>query len=233
MSAGLEYATGEAVILIDADLQDPPTMIKDFIDKWKEGYDVVYGIRKKREGPILMRIFYKVFYKIFNKTSDVVIPLNASEFGLMNRKVVEQIKKMPEKIRFIRGLRAWVGFKQIGIPYTRERRKKGKAKFRIFDGLVLAMDGILSFSTRILTFTTLIGFFTIIISTLLLLYILIWKFTSGDSIPGYTAIIVSVSFFSGIIIFMLGISGAYIERIFLEVKSRPKFLVEETWGFNK
>lgn len=233
MSAGLEYATGDAVILIDADLQDPPSMIKFFIDKWKEGYNVVYGVREKRKASLALKFYYKLFYMIFNRTSDIDIPLNASEFGLMSRRVVDEIKHMPEKIRFIRGLRAWVGFNQIGIPYTRVERKKGKSKFRFFDSITLALDGILSFSTRILTFITLLGVIITIVAILLLIYILIWKFTSDKAIPGYTATIVSISFFSGIIIFMLGIIGAFIERIFLEVKSRPKFLVKETWGVNK
>ena len=233
MSAGLEYSSGDAVILIDADLQDPPSMIKEFVDKWRDGYDVVYGIREKREAPLILKIFYQLFYKIIRKTSDVEIPLYASEFGLMSRKVVDHIRNMPESIRFIRGLRAWIGFSQIGIPYTRAGRKKGKSKFRFFDSITLGMDGILSFSTRILTFTLIIGLVTIIISIILLVYILIWKFTSGHPIPGYAAIMVSIALFSGIIIFMLGISGAFIERIFLEVKSRPKYLVKETLGINK
>ena len=233
MSAGLEYTTGDAVVLIDADLQDPPSMIKDFIEKWKEGYDVVYGIREKREASFILKFFYKLFYKIFNKTSDIEIPLYASEFGLMSRKVVDHIKEMPENIRFIRGLRAWVGFNQIGIPYTRVGRIKGKSKFRFFDSIALGMDGILSFSTRILTFTLFLGLATILISVILLVYILIWKLTSGEDIPGYTAIMVSVAFFSGIIIFMLGITGAFIERIFLEVKSRPKYFIKECIGVKK
>jgi polyisoprenyl-phosphate glycosyltransferase len=231
MSAGLEYASGDAVIFFDADLQDPPFMIKNFIDKWKEGYDVVYGIRENRKAPYLLKFLYRIFYRVFKITSDINVPLDASEFGLMSKEVVNKIKQLPERVRFIRGLRAWVGFNQIGIKYNREERKKGKTKFKFFDSMVMAMDGILSFSTRILTLTTLLGVLTTIVSILLLIYILIWKLTSGEAIPGYTATIVTISFFSGIIIFMLGISGAFIERIFLEVKSRPKFIVKETWGF--
>ncbi len=230
MSAGLEFATGDAIVLIDADLQDPPQMIQDFIAKWQEGYDVVYGVRKKRKAPLLLRMFYRLFYKIFNKTSDIKVPLNASEFGLMSKEVVDQIKKMPESIRFIRGMRAWVGFNQIGISYIRKERKRGKTKFRFFDCVALGMDGILSFSTRILTFTSIFGLLTVVTSVLVLIYILVWKFSSGETIPGYAAIMVSITFFSGIIVFMLGIAGAFIERIFLEVKSRPKFLVKETYG---
>tara|TARA_B100001250_G_scaffold32052_1_gene26224 strand:+ start:15164 stop:16099 length:936 start_codon:yes stop_codon:yes gene_type:complete len=230
MSAGLEYVESDAVILIDADLQDPPSMIKDFIEKWKKGYDVVYGIREKREGSIIRNFFYRFFYMILNKTSDIEIPRNVGEFGLMSKKVVDQLKLMPENIRFIRGMRSWVGYKQIGIPYSRLERKKGNSKFRFFDNLTLGMDGILSFSTRILTFSSMLGLFTIFISFVIIIYIVTWKLFSGDLIPGYAAIMVTISFFSGIIIFMLGIAGAFIERIFLEVKSRPKFIVKELWG---
>ncbi|MDY6844295.1 MAG: glycosyltransferase family 2 protein, partial [Thermodesulfobacteriota bacterium] len=164
ISAGLEFATGDAVIVIDADLQDPPELIREFIGKWNEGFDVVYGVRVKRQGSFILRFFYKMFYWIFNKTADIPIPLNSGEFALMNRKVVNEIKAMPEKIRFLRGLRAWTGFRQIGVPYKRLQRAEGKSKFRIFDNIVLALDGILSFSTRILTFASIIGFFITLLS---------------------------------------------------------------------
>ena len=230
ISAGLEFATGDAVIITDADLQDPPELIKEFIEKWKEGYDVVYGVRVKRQGSFVLRFFYKMFYLIFNKTADIPIPLNSGEFSLMSRRVVEEIKSMPEKIRFIRGLRAWAGFKQVGIPYKRLRRAEGKSKFSIFDNFVLALDGILSFSTRILTFVSIIGFSMTLLSVILLVYIVLGKFFSDIFVPGYAAIMVTISFFSGVIIMMLGIIGACVERIFLEVKNRPKFIVSETWG---
>ncbi|MBI4707820.1 MAG: glycosyltransferase family 2 protein [Candidatus Omnitrophica bacterium] len=230
MSAGLEYAKGDAVIIIDADLQDPPSVIKQFLNKWEEGYDVVYGIREKRKGPLLLRALYKLFYILLKITADIPIPLNSGEFSLMSRRVVNEITAMPEKIRFVRGLRAWAGFKQIGIPYTRLMRKAGKTKFNFFTTFTLALDGILSFSTRILSLLTIIGFVTSIMSILLLLFILYLKFFSDQDIPGYTAIMVTISFFSGIIVAMLGIIGAYIERVFLEVKGRPKFIVKETFG---
>jgi len=231
ISAGLEYSDGDAIIIIDADLQDPPSMFEVFIEKWKEGYDVVYGLREKRRGSFFMRPFYYLFYKLFYWTSDITVPKNAGEFGLISRNVADKISEMPETVRFIRGMRAWVGFKQIGIPYTRESRSRGKSKFRFFETYSLAMDGLLSFSTRMLTFLTLLGFITIIFSIALISYILYWRYESGEIIPGYAALMVTVSFFSGIIIMMIGISGAYIERIFLEVKRRPKFLVAETMGF--
>ena len=230
ISAGLEFATGDAVIIVDADLQDPPELIKEFVEKWNEGFDVVYGVRVKRQGSFILRSFYKMFYWVFNKTADIPIPLNSGEFALMSRRVVDEIKAMPEKIRFVRGLRAWTGFRQIGIPYKRLRRAEGKSKFSIFDNLVLALDGILSFSTRILTFVSIIGFSMTLLSVILLVYIVLGKFFSGIFVPGYAAIMVTISFFSGVIIMMLGIIGACVERIFLEVKGRPKFIVRETWG---
>lgn len=230
LSAGLEYSNGDAVIIIDADLQDPINLIEKFIEKWKEGYDAIYGIRVKRKGSLMLRSVYKIFYWIFKRTADIPIPLNAGEFGLMNRRVVDEIKAMPEKIRFIRGMRAWVGFKQIGIPYTRLERSKGQSKFNLFDSIVLAMDGILSFSTRILTLIAIFGFCITFFSIALFIYIFLWKFGYKGNIPGYGAIMVSISFFSGIIIFMVGVVGAFVERIFLEIKSRPKFIVKETLG---
>jgi dolichol-phosphate mannosyltransferase len=232
ISAGLEYAQGKAIIIVDADLQDPPELIKVFIEKWHEGFDVVYGIRAKRQGSFILRIFYKLFYWVFNKTADIPIPMNSGEFGLMSRRVVNEIKTMPEKVRFIRGLRAWTGFKQIGIPYTRLRRSGGKSKFRIFDNFVLALDGILSFSTRVLTCVSIVGFLITLLSVILLVYIVGWKLFIGTFVPGYAALMVTVSFFSGVIILMLGVIGACIERIFLEVKNRPKFIVRETLGID-
>ncbi len=230
ISAGLEFATGDAVVIIDADLQDPPELIKEFVEKWKEGFDVVYGVRVKRQGSFILRFFYRMFYWVFNKTADIPIPLNSGEFALMNRRVVDEIKAMPEKVRFIRGLRAWAGFRQIGIPYKRLRRAEGKSQFSIFDNFVLALDGILSFSTRILTFMSVIGFLITLFSIILLVYIVLGKFFSDIFVPGYAATMVTISFFSGVIIAMLGLIGASVERIFLEVKNRPKFIVRETWG---
>jgi len=232
ISAGLEYAEGEAVIVVDADLQDPPELIKVFIEKWHEGFDVVYGIRVKREESFILTFFYKLFYWVFNKTADIPIPLNSGEFALMSRRVVDEIKTMPEKVRFIRGLRAWTGFRQIGIPYARLRRVEGSSKFRIFDNFALALDGILSYSTRILTFTSIVGCLITMLSIVLLIYIIGWKLLVGTFVPGYAALMVTISFFSGVIIMMLGIIGAFIERIFLEVKNRPKFIVSETLGIN-
>jgi polyisoprenyl-phosphate glycosyltransferase len=230
MSAGLKYSSGDAVIFIDADLQDPPELIKEFINKWESGWDVVYGIREKREGPILLRIFYRLFYWFMNKSSDINIPRNVGEFGLINRKVADKILEMPERVRFIRGLRSWVGFKQTGIPYSRAKRLTGKTKFNFLGNITLALDGILSFSTRILTYTAFFGFFIFLISLFLICYIVAWKFSTNNLIPGYAATMVAISFFSGIIIMMLGIAGSIIERIFMEVKSRPHFIVKETYG---
>ncbi len=230
LSAGLEYAVGEAVVMIDADLQDPPELIEEFIKKWREGYDVVYGIRSKRKGSFLFRAFYKLFYFFMRKTADIEIPRDSGEFGLMSKKVVEKLKGLPERVRLIRGLRAWIGYKQTGIPYTRMERDKGKTKFRFFDNISLALDGIFSFSTKILSMMAVFGFIITLISFSLLVYILIWRFLSPEQIPGYAAIMVAISFFSGIIVFMLGLIGALVERIFVEVKGRPKFIVNETMG---
>jgi len=165
-----------------------------------------------------------------NKTSDVYIPRDVGEFGLIDRKVANKIIEMPENVRFIRGLRSWVGFKQVGIPYKRVKRIIGKTKFNFFGNIVLAMDGILSFSTRILTVAAFFGFFTILVSLFLICYILFWKYSTKAAIPGYAATMITISFFSGIIIMMLGLAGSIIERIFMEVKSRPHFIVNETYG---
>jgi dolichol-phosphate mannosyltransferase len=231
MSAGLAHARGDAVVLIDADLQDPPEMILDFVKKWREGYDVVFGVRTRRQGSLFMRSMYHTFYRILNRTSDIPITPNAGEFGLMTRRVVDIINDLPERVRFIRGLRAWAGFKQFSIPYTRRIRKQGKSKFRFLDATSLAMDGIFSFSTRVMTLVAIIGFVASLASFLLMTYIIVWKLTAEQEIPGYAAIMVAISFFSGMTSFMLGVIGGIAERIFVEVKTRPRFVVMETLGF--
>tara|TARA_B100000579_G_C22843396_1_gene862921 strand:+ start:2581 stop:3534 length:954 start_codon:yes stop_codon:yes gene_type:complete len=232
LSAGLEYSNGDAVILIDADLQDPPSMIKDFLDEWSKGYQVVYGVRKKRiGGHWFQRFFYKIFYRVFNITSDVHIPHDAGEFGLMDRKVINHIKSMPERVRFIRGLRAWVGYKSKGIEYTRLDREKGSSFATSLNWAPFALDGILSFTTKILSYAFLFSMVIFMLALAFIFYTIWWYFEYKDGLmAGISSLLVLTAFFNGIIIFMLGLVGAFVERIFLEVKERPRFIVQETIG---
>ena len=232
LSAGLENANGDAVILIDADLQDPPDMILQFVDKWKQGYEIVYGIRSKRVGGHwFQKYFYKLFYRVFNLTSDVDIPYDASEFSLMDRKVVDQIKSLPERVRFIRGLRAWVGFNHTGIEYTRLERKKGNSFATSFNWAPFALDGILSFTTKMLTYGLLLSLFVVFLAIAFVIYTIWWYLEYRDGLqPGIASLLVLTSLFNGMIIIMLGLIGTFAERIYLEVKGRPPFIIKEKIG---
>ena len=228
-SAGTEYATGDAVVWIDADLQDPPEMIPEFVRKWQEGYDIVYGIRKRRQGSVLRRAGYKLFYRLMKSTSYLDIPLDVSEFSLMDRKVVDVINAMPERNRFVRGLRAWVGFKHTGIPYQRGERTAGTTKFTMLGYLRTARKGLFSFSYAPLEWiTTLSGILVAVTSLAILFYL-------GGYIFGYLpagqrgirTIILLVLFFGTVQLLSLSFIGEYLGRIFEEVKRRPKYVVRE------
>ena len=234
MTAGIENAKGDAIILIDADLQDPAEMINDFVKKWKEGYDVVYGIRKKRQGTFINRILYKLFYKILAFTSDIFIPRDAGEFGLISKKIAEKINQMPENIRFIRGLRAWVGFKQCGIPYERGNRKKGKSNFNFFFKLYFSLRWYFIFFNQ--SFIVFLNCWSICFIFIYNTYNL--RFTCKVCLFNfntwlYASIIIVISFFSGFNIVTLGLMGAVLERILIEVKDRPKYLIRESFGLKK
>ncbi len=227
-SSGMEIATGDAVVLLDGDLQDPPELIEHFVEKWLTGYDVVYGIRTKREASLPLRIAYKIFYRLFKKLSYITVPLDAGDFSLMDRRVVTALNSMPERDRFIRGLRAWVGFKQTGIPYLRPERMFGRTTNSFLKNLRWAKKGIFSFSYAPLEMLSYFGFCIVGISGfVIILYILAYFLFPGKAgAPGIQTIIVLILFLGGLQLLAISLIGEYIAKIFEEVKARPKFIVK-------
>lgn len=228
-TSGMDIATGDAVVLLDGDLQDPPELIEAFYTKWTEGFDVVYGVRNKREAPLLMQIAYKLFYKIFHKMSYVKIPLNAGDFSLIDRKVVDILKQFSERDRFLRGLRAWVGFRQTGIPYARPERMFGKTTNNLLKNFNWAIKGIFSFSYVPLELMTFISLLTFFIALLGMVVQIILRFLVPNSPAGVTTILVVVMFIGAIQLLGISILGQYIGKIFEEVKQRPKYIVKSIY----
>ncbi len=226
-TSGMEISKGDAIVFLDGDLQDPPEIIENFYYKWQEGFDVVYGIRVKREINILMQFFYKLFYRIFKKMSYINVPLDAGDFSLIDRKVVEVLKQFPERDRFLRGLRAWVGFKQTGVPYIRSKRMFGKTTNNFLRNLNWASKGIFSFSFVPLHLINLISFIIFIVSVIALITQIILRIVIPESAPrGITTVITVILFLGSVQLLALSILGEYIGKIFDEVKQRPKFIVK-------
>jgi len=225
-TSGMDIAEGDAVVLLDGDLQDPPELIEEFYKKWMEGFDVVYGVRTKREAPLLMQIAYKLFYRIFHKLSYVKIPLNAGDFSLMDRKVVEVMKAFPERDRFLRGLRAWTGFKQAGVAYARPERMFGKTTNNFFKNFNWATKGIFSFSYVPLELMTMFSIAVFFIALLGIVIQLILRFIDPSAPRGYTTILISILFMGAIQLLGISVLGQYIGKIFEEVKARPKYIVK-------
>lgn len=233
VSAGLMYATGELVVIMDDDLEDPPEIIPEFIDASREGYDVVYGIRKARKVSAVKRMAYYTFYRILNQLADIDLPLDAGDFCLMRRCVVDKLKAMPERNRYVRGLRTWVGFRQIGLEYERGKRMCGKSGYSLSKYIRLAVNAMFSFSYTPLYFFSYFGFVTAFTGFFLGL-VLILKKLLGHSIQvaGWVSMMVAVLFLGGIQLIFVGILGQYIARIYDEVKSRPHFVVKNVMGFD-
>lgn len=233
ISAGLKYVKGDAAIIMNADLQDPPEMILKYIKKWEEGYEIVFGIIQKRKGvPFLFKIFSSIFYKIVNKLSDNTIPENVSDFRLIDRKVYTVVNNMGERNRFLRGIIAWTGFKQIGIPYERPSRYAGKSKFSMISLIKVAMNGIFSFSYFPLKMVTALGLLVSIISFTLGIIEIGFFLNSGRVVPGFTTTILVILFLFGVLFFILGIIGEYLARIYDEVKQRPNYILRNEIGFD-
>lgn len=228
ISAGIDYAEGDAVIVMDGDLQDPPELLPEFIEKWKEGYDVVYAIRKHRRENILKRTAYYIFYRLLNRISEINIPLDTGDFSIMDRKIIDHIKSLPEKNRFVRGIRSWIGFKHIGLEYSRQKRNLGEPKYTTGKLIKLALDGFYSFSRKPLKFALQIGAVITISSFMVIMIILYLKLISDMNISGSVIILIAVLLLGGIQLIMLGIMGEYIGRIYDEVKGRPSFIVKST-----
>lgn len=232
ITAGMDHSIGKAVIVIDADLQDPPEVMLKMIEKWKEGYDVVYGKRLKRNGETFFKKFTaKMFYRILTSMSDVDIPTDAGDFRLIDRKVCDALKSLPEHNRYVRGLVSWIGFKQTGVEFVREERFAGETKYPLKKMLKLASDGITAFSYKPLKIATSIGSIAAVSGFAYLLILLIEKLFTSAEISGWSAAIAAMLFLSGLILMMLGIIGEYIGRIYDESKGRPLYIIGEKEGF--
>lgn len=229
ITAGMDYAAGDCIVIIDGDLQDPPELIPDMIKIWRDGYDVVYGKRKSRKGETFFKKFTaKVFYRILRGLTSVDIPVDTGDFRLIDRRVCEALKQLPERSRYVRGLMSWVGFKQTAIEFERNKRFAGETKYPLKKMLKLAMDGIMSFSYKPLKLASYIGSILSGISFLYLIYVLVQKlFFPETSQSGWTSLIAVNLFFNGIILLMLGIIGEYIGRIYDEAKGRPLYIINE------
>lgn len=228
ITAGWDYARGDAIVIIDADLQDPPEVILELAKKWKEGYEVVYAIRAEREGESwFKKMTAALFYRIIYRITDVKIPLDAGDFRLMDRKVVEVLKTMRERHRFPRGMSAWVGFKQIGVEYKRAARYSGVTKYPFKKMLRLALNAITSFSYFPLQVATYIGFFSAGLAILAIPVVVIMRMTGSQAFFGQATTLISVLFLGGVQLISLGILGEYIGRLYDEAKGRPLYIVRE------
>ena len=233
LSAGLDYANGNAVIPIDADLQDPPELIAELVEKWREGYDVVYATRRSRQGESWVKRFTaNVFYRTIDGLSQVPIPRNTGDFRLLDRRVVDALKQMPERTRFMKGLFAWVGFKQTSVIYDRPSRYKGETKWNYWKLWNFAIDGITSFSFLPLKVWSYVGLLVAIPSFFYASFLVIRTLIYGIDFPGYASIMVAVLFLGGVQLVSLGVLGEYLGRVYEEVKGRPLYLVRESYGFD-
>ena len=230
VTAGLRYVTGDAIVIIDADLQDPPELIPEMIKLWEEGNEVIYGKRKSREGESRFKLLTaSMFYKTLNALSDVEIPKDTGDFRLVDRKVVEVINSLPEHNKFLRGLFSWVGFKQKAYEYERKERYAGKTKYPLKKMLKLAQDGIFSFSIKPLKIVGAMGILSVIISIILFVYaVLSYAFDWNNLVPGWTSLMVTMTFIGGMILISLWMIGEYIGRIYDETKRRPEYIIDET-----
>lgn len=228
VSAGIEQASKDAVIVMDGDLQDPPELIPEFLKKWEEGWEVVYAIRKKRQENAFLKFCYFSFYRMLEHTADIAIPPDSGDFCLMDRRVVDVLKHMPEKNRYVRGIRAWAGFRQTGLPYDRPKRQGGSTKYSFWKLTKLAIDGLTSFSTFPLRLCGYLGLGMAVISVFGLLYSVISKVFFEYTPRGWTSTTIAVFFIGGVQLVMLSVVGSYVARIYTEVQNRPLYVVKDS-----
>jgi polyisoprenyl-phosphate glycosyltransferase len=234
VSAGLEHAAGDAAVIIDADLQDPPEVIPEMIARWRDGYHVVYGLRTDRPGETAFKLWTaKLFYRFINRLSKVKIPPDVGDFRLMDRRVVDVLVAMPERDRFLRGMVSWIGFRQIAVMYSRAERRAGESKYPLLKMLQFAADGVISFSFTPLRLAVWVGFFSIGLAFAGILYALVIRLYTNDWVRGWASIFTAVLFLGGAQLITLGIIGEYIGRIYAEVKRRPIYVVEARLGFEE
>ncbi len=229
VTAGLKYIRGDAIVIIDSDLQDPPELIPEMVKLWEQGNDVIYGKRKKRDGESCFKILTaKMFYSILNSLSDVEIPKDTGDFRLVDRQVVDVVNSLPEHNKFLRGLFSWVGFNQVPLEYSREKRFAGKTKYPLKKMMKFASDGIMGFSSKPLNIVGGIGIISVIISIGILIYSLLsFAFKWNNLTSGWTSLMVTFTFLGGIILISLWMVGNYIARIYEEVKNRPQYIVRK------
>jgi len=230
LSAALDYATGDVVVIIDGDLQDPPAIIPELVERFRQGYDVVYTQRKKRKEVWWLRLCFFLFYRLMARLSDINLPLDAGDCGLMSRRVVDELRRMPEHNRYLRGMRTWVGFRQIGIPVERPERHSGESKYSPLSRLKFALDGIFAFSTVPIRAASLLGLCAMGLSGAYAIYTLYAKLILHQTTRGFTALILTMTFLSGVLLFFLGIIGEYVGRVYEEIKARPLYVVSRCVG---
>jgi polyisoprenyl-phosphate glycosyltransferase len=228
LSAALDQVSGDVTVVMDGDLQDPPELIPAFLEQYARGYDVVYAQRLRRKEPWWLRLCYFVFYRALRRLSSVAVPVDAGDFGLLSRRVVEQLRQAPERHRFLRGLRSWVGFRQQALPVEREERHAGRSKYGLRRLVGLALDGLFAFSIVPIRAAALLGAIAMALSATFALYALYARLVLHQSPQGFTALILVITFLSGVNLFFLGIVGEYVGRVYEEVKRRPLYIVGRT-----
>lgn len=234
VTAGVDAAAGDAVVVIDADLQDPPEVIVEMVEKWREGYDVVYGTRTDREGESAFKLATaRAFYRVLNRLSEMPIPVDTGDFRLISRNVADALRAMPERDRFVRGMVSWIGFKQVALPYSRAKRYAGESNYPLAKMIRFALDGILSFSTKPLQMSIAAGMLCASLAMCGILYALAMRLFTNTWVEGWTALIIAVLFIGGVELISVGILGEYIGRIYHEIKSRPLYVVGEYRGFSE
>lgn len=226
LSAALDHVTGDVVVLLDGDLQDPPEEIPRFLDAFREGYDVVYAKRERRKEPLWLRFCYFAYYRLLAWVARPALPLDAGDFSLMSKRVVDEIRRAPERQRYLRGLRAWAGFRQLSLPVERAARHAGRPKYSLHRLVELGLDGIFSFSIFPIRAAAVLGALSAMVTTLFALYALYAKIVRDRSPQGFTALLLVITFVSGVLLFFVGIIGEYVGRIYEEVKGRPLYIVD-------
>lgn len=230
ITCGIDHARGQAVVVMDGDLQDPPEVLPDLLARWREGYEVVYAVRQKRKEGVVKRAAYKAFYWLLRKVSYLDIPLDSGDFSLIDRRVVDILASMPERNRFVRGLRTWIGFRQVGYEYAREARFAGESKYNLAKLMKLAFDGLVSYSYVPLRLVSNVGLVVSLTALVYMGYLLVARLFGGTPIEGWTSTVVILLFLGGVQLLSLGVIGEYVGRIFEEVKHRPHYVVRERVG---
>lgn len=230
ITAGMHFVEADAAVVLDGDLQDPLWVVTEMIEKWREGYDVVYGIRKKRQGePLLRKAAMRVFYRFFQRITDINAPLDAGDFRLVSRRVLDAYASLHERQPYVRGLISWIGFNQTGVAYERPGRAAGETKYPYRQLIKLALDGITSFSYKPLELAVRVGLVLAGLSMLGLLWVVAVKLMASDLLPGWASIVFVGFFFGGLQLFFTGVLGTYLARVYEEVKARPRYIIQERW----